>query len=171
MVGDHLASGCLARRRRQRIIFARDLIEVLRRHQLEATSARLSAEMGLALPPKASTSSVASMSRRSWGRFAMLDGTRPPACPMAAGFGAKPSVGVRSHDARRAGQMELWAATRALSVMLDAPRSMLNRRAMVRWPHPSRVLGLRPHRRLRSVAARRVYPSRPSLEAQPSIPR
>jgi hypothetical protein len=65
--GDHLASGCLARRHGQRIIFARDLTEALRRRQLEAPSARLSAEKGLALRQKASTSpaSIASLWRRS----------------------------------------------------------------------------------------------------------
>jgi hypothetical protein len=62
---DHLASGGLARRHDQRIIFVRHITEALRRRQLEAASARLSAEKGLALRQKASTSpaSIASLWR------------------------------------------------------------------------------------------------------------
>ena len=72
---DHRASGGLARGHGQRIIFARDLIEVQRRRQPEAASARLSAERGLAPRQKASMSpaSVASVWRKFRGLFAIVD--------------------------------------------------------------------------------------------------
>jgi hypothetical protein len=83
----------IARCHGQRMIFARDLIEVPRRRQLETASARLSAEKGLAPWQEASRSpaSVASVWRRSRGPFAIVDdGLGVQLVSLAAGFGATP---------------------------------------------------------------------------------
>src|SRR5260370_20140045 len=50
---DHLSADGLARRQRQRVVFARDLINTLRRRELAAAPAKLSTETGLADPPPA----------------------------------------------------------------------------------------------------------------------
>jgi len=74
---DHLAQDGLARRQGQRIIFARDLLDTLRRRELEATAARLVAETGLPHQVAAEGEHVAGIYRQrvalASGRFAMID--------------------------------------------------------------------------------------------------
>jgi hypothetical protein len=48
---DHLVEDGLAQRRGQRVIVARDLIDTLRRRDLEEAASKLSAETGLAYRP------------------------------------------------------------------------------------------------------------------------
>ena len=74
---EHLASEGLARRAGQRAVFARDLLETLRRRELDAAASRLSAETGLAHQPSAAGEHVAGIYRQrvqlASGRFAMID--------------------------------------------------------------------------------------------------
>ncbi|MGF1627275.1 MAG: relaxase/mobilization nuclease domain-containing protein [Alphaproteobacteria bacterium] len=73
---DHLVEEGLARRQGQRIIFARNLLETLRRRELEAAGARLAAETGSPHVPVATGEHVAGVYRQrislSSGRFAMI---------------------------------------------------------------------------------------------------
>ena len=43
----HLIAQGLANRQRQRVIFVRDLLDILRRRELEATAARIGSSVGL----------------------------------------------------------------------------------------------------------------------------
>lgn len=74
---EHLAGEGLARRQGQRIVFARDLIDTLRRRELDDAAARLSVETGLTLRPAAAGEHVGGVYRQrlqlATGRFAMLD--------------------------------------------------------------------------------------------------
>ncbi len=74
---DQLAEAGLARRQGQRIIFARDLIDTLRRRELEDATAKLSAETGLSHTPSAEGEHVSGVYRQrvtlASGRFAMID--------------------------------------------------------------------------------------------------
>ena len=74
---DHLAEQGLARRQGQRVIFARDLLNTLRRRELEEVTAKLSAETGLAHRPSAEGEHVSGVYRQrvtlASGRFAMID--------------------------------------------------------------------------------------------------
>ncbi|WP_065754412.1 relaxase/mobilization nuclease domain-containing protein [Bradyrhizobium paxllaeri] len=74
---DHLAGEGLARRQGQRVIFARDLLDTLRQRELDAATARLSAETGLPHRPCSEGEHVAGIYRRrlvlASGRFAMID--------------------------------------------------------------------------------------------------
>lgn len=74
---DHLASEGLARRQGNRIIFARDLLETLRRRELDAAANKISADNGLAYRSTAEGEHVAGVYRErvtlSSGRFAMID--------------------------------------------------------------------------------------------------
>ena len=74
---DHLVEEGLARRQGQRVIFARDLLNTLRRRELDEASARLAAETGLVHRPSAEGEHVAGIYRQrvtlSSGRFAMID--------------------------------------------------------------------------------------------------
>jgi len=74
---DHLAEKGLARRQGQRVIFARDLLNTLRRQELAETASRLTAETGLAHRHAADGEHVAGIYRQrvtlSSGRFAMID--------------------------------------------------------------------------------------------------
>jgi hypothetical protein len=74
---DHLAGEGLARRQGQRIIFARDLLDTLRKRDLTAAAATLSTETGLAYRPLVEGEHVAGVYRQrlslSSGRFAMID--------------------------------------------------------------------------------------------------
>lgn len=75
---DHLVEAGLARRHGQRIIFARDLLDVLRRREIAEAASRLSAETGLPHHPAAEGEPVDGVYRRrvalASGRFAMIDG-------------------------------------------------------------------------------------------------
>jgi hypothetical protein len=53
---DHLAQQGMAERQGQRVVFARDLIDTLRRQELEGAASKLSAETGLAHRPSAEAS-------------------------------------------------------------------------------------------------------------------
>jgi type IV secretory pathway VirD2 relaxase len=74
---DHLASEGLARRQGQRVVFARDLINKLRRRELDAAAAKLGDETGLPHRPAAEGEYVAGTFRQrvvlASGRFAMID--------------------------------------------------------------------------------------------------
>src|SRR3984893_11706087 len=74
---DHLATEGLARRQGQRLIFARDLLDTLRRRELREAAGKISAETGLSYHPSAEGEHVAGVYRQrvtlSSGRFAMID--------------------------------------------------------------------------------------------------
>lgn len=74
---DHLIEEGLARRERQRIFFARDLLNTLRRRELGDAVAKLSTDTGLAHHPSADGEHVAGTYRQrvtlASGRFAMID--------------------------------------------------------------------------------------------------
>jgi type IV secretory pathway VirD2 relaxase len=74
---DHLAEECLARRQGQRVVFARDLLQTLKRRELDDATAELSAETGLAHRPSAEGEHISGVYRQrvtlASGRFAMID--------------------------------------------------------------------------------------------------
>jgi type IV secretory pathway VirD2 relaxase len=74
---EHLAEEGLVRRQGQRVIFTRDLLDTLRKRDLSAAAARISAETGLAYRPPVEGEHVAGVYRQrltlSSGRFAMID--------------------------------------------------------------------------------------------------
>ncbi|MEH2561580.1 relaxase/mobilization nuclease domain-containing protein [Bradyrhizobium sp. AZCC 2289] len=74
---DHLAGEGLARRQAQRVVFAGDLLETLRRRELDSAVGKISGDSGLAYQPSAEGEHVAGIFRRritlSSGRFAMID--------------------------------------------------------------------------------------------------
>ena len=74
---DHLAQQGMAERQGQRVMFARDLINTLRRQELDGAASKLSAETGLAHRPAAEGEHVSGIYRQrvtlSSGRFAMID--------------------------------------------------------------------------------------------------
>jgi type IV secretory pathway VirD2 relaxase len=74
---DHLVEQDLARRQGQRVIFAPDLLNTLRRRELDEAAARLSADTGLAHRPSAEGEHVSGVYRQrvtlASGRFAMMD--------------------------------------------------------------------------------------------------
>ena len=74
---DHLAADGLARRQGQRTVFARDLLDTLRRQELDGAAGKLSAETGLPRQSAAEGEHVAGVYRQrvqlASGRFAMID--------------------------------------------------------------------------------------------------
>jgi type IV secretory pathway VirD2 relaxase len=74
---DHLVGAGLAKRQAQRVVFARGLLDTLRRRELDAAVGAISAETGLAHYPSAEGEHVAGQYRQritlSSGRFAMID--------------------------------------------------------------------------------------------------
>jgi hypothetical protein len=74
---EHLVGEGLARRQGQRVVFARDLLDTLRRRELDGVAKKISAEIGLAYRPSAAGEYVAGVYRQrvtlSSGRFAMVD--------------------------------------------------------------------------------------------------
>ena len=74
---DHLVEEGLARRQGQRVVFARDLCDTLRRRELDEAISKLSAETGLAYRPSAEGEHVSGIYRQrvtlASGRFAMID--------------------------------------------------------------------------------------------------
>ena len=74
---DHLVEQDLARRKGQRVIFARDLLNTLRRRELDEAATKLSADTGLAHNPSAEGEHVSGVYRQrltlASGRFAMID--------------------------------------------------------------------------------------------------
>ena len=74
---DHLVEQDLARRQGERVIFARDLINTLRRRELHEAASKLSTETGLAHHPLAEGEHVSGVYRQrvtlASGRFAMID--------------------------------------------------------------------------------------------------
>jgi len=74
---EHLIGEGLARRQGQRIVFAQDLLETLRRRELAAVRTKLSDETGLAWHPSAEGEHVSGVYRQriplASGRFAMID--------------------------------------------------------------------------------------------------
>ena len=74
---DHLVTEGLAQRQGQQTIFARDLLDTLRRREIEGVASKISAETGLSYQPVGEGEHVAGVYRRrvvlSSGRFAMID--------------------------------------------------------------------------------------------------
>ena len=74
---DHLVDQGLARRQGQRAIFARDLLNALRRRELHEATSKLSADTGLAHRPSAEGEHVSGIYRQritlASGRSAMID--------------------------------------------------------------------------------------------------
>jgi type IV secretory pathway VirD2 relaxase len=74
---DHLIGQGLAQQQGRRVIFARDLLDTLRRRELEATAARISSNAGLPYHPSTEGETVAGVYHRrldlASGRFAMID--------------------------------------------------------------------------------------------------
>jgi type IV secretory pathway VirD2 relaxase len=74
---DHLARNGMAERQGQRVVFARDLINTLRRQELDGAASKLSSETGLAHRPSVEGEHVSGFYRQrvtlSSGRFAMID--------------------------------------------------------------------------------------------------
>lgn len=74
---EHLAIEGLASRRGQRVLFARDLLQTLKRRELSATAERLVSETGLPHRPSAAGEHVTGTYRQrltlSSGRYAMID--------------------------------------------------------------------------------------------------
>jgi hypothetical protein len=74
---DHLVDQDLVRRQGQRVIFARDLLDTLRRRELAEAVAKLSAETGLVHHPTGEGEYVSGVYRQrvtlASGRFAMID--------------------------------------------------------------------------------------------------
>jgi type IV secretory pathway VirD2 relaxase len=74
---DHLSQQGMAERQGQRVVFARNLINTLRRQELDGAASKLSAETGLAHRPSAEGERVSGIYRQrvtlSSGRFAMID--------------------------------------------------------------------------------------------------
>lgn len=74
---DHLVDGGLARQQGQQVVFARDLLDTLRRRELEQASTKLAAEIGLPHRPSAEGEHVAGVYRQrialASGRFAVID--------------------------------------------------------------------------------------------------
>ena len=74
---DHLVEQDLARRQGQRVIFARDLLNTLRRRELDEAASKLSADTGLAHRPSVEGEHVSGIYRQrvtlTSGRFAMID--------------------------------------------------------------------------------------------------
>ncbi|RIV84003.1 DUF3363 domain-containing protein [Aurantiacibacter xanthus] len=74
---EHLAGEGLARRQGRRIIFARNLLDTLRRRELDATAEKLSAEIGLPHRPSLTGDYVLGTVRQrlnlASGRFAMIE--------------------------------------------------------------------------------------------------
>jgi type IV secretory pathway VirD2 relaxase len=74
---EHLAGEGLARRQGQRVIFARDLLDTLRKRELNGAAGKIATETGLVYRPSAEGDHVAGICRQrvilSSGRFAMID--------------------------------------------------------------------------------------------------
>lgn len=74
---EHLIDERLARRHGQRVIFARNLLDTLRRRELDAVGARVAADIGLPYNTPAAGEHVAGIYRQrlnlTSGRFAMID--------------------------------------------------------------------------------------------------
>uniref|UniRef100_Q07JD1 Type VI secretion protein n=1 Tax=Rhodopseudomonas palustris (strain BisA53) TaxID=316055 RepID=Q07JD1_RHOP5 len=74
---DHLASEGLARRQGSRLVLARDLLDTLRRRELDAAAKKIGAESGLTYRSASEGENVAGVYRQrvtlSSGRFAMID--------------------------------------------------------------------------------------------------
>ena len=74
---DHLVAEGLAQRQGQQTVFARDLLDTLRRREIDQVASKLSAETGLSYQPLADGEHIAGVYRQrvvlSSGRFAMID--------------------------------------------------------------------------------------------------
>jgi type IV secretory pathway VirD2 relaxase len=74
---EHLVGEGLVRRQGQRLVFARDLLDALRRRELDGVAKKISTEIGLAYRPSMEGEHVAGIYRKrvtlSSGRFAMID--------------------------------------------------------------------------------------------------
>lgn len=82
---DHLAGEGLAKRQGQRIVLQRNLLQTLRRRELDAVAGKLAVETGLSHQPVKAGEHVAGTYRRqlklSSGRYAMIEGIGPDGGP------------------------------------------------------------------------------------------
>ena len=74
---EHLVAEGLVKRQGQRVIFARDLLDTLRRRELETTAAHINASTGLPYHPAREGEPVVGIYRQrldlASGRFALID--------------------------------------------------------------------------------------------------
>jgi type IV secretory pathway VirD2 relaxase len=118
---EHLIGERLAKRQAQRVVFARDLLDTLRRRELEEAEARISLNTGLPYRPVEDSETVAGVYRQrldlASGRFAMIDDS--------LGFSLVPwtpslerHLGHEVSGIARAGRIE-WSFGRKRSPSLD----------------------------------------------------
>jgi type IV secretory pathway VirD2 relaxase len=142
---EHLIEHGLAHRQGQQAIYARNLLETLRRRELDSAAEKITAEIGLPFRKSASGESVAGLSRQrlmlASGRFAMIDDgpgrhrwsatseNRSPASHalMAASIGTSAESVASASDA---GATLHWAR----SVFLRAATPALDHRAIAVEP-------------------------------------
>ena len=101
-------------------MFACDLLDTLGLRELTAAAAKITAETGLQRQPAAEGEHTAVIYRQrvqlASGRFAMIDnGLGFELVVEACAGGTYRAAGVRGHAARRRGELECWAQTRAWS--------------------------------------------------------
>ena len=116
---EHLAGEGLARRQGQRVLFARDLLDTLRRRELNNAAGKIATETRLAYRPSAEGEHVAGyLPPADHAEFRPVrDDRRWPRLPARAlasspGTAAR-SPGLRRHAARRRSRLELWSKARA----------------------------------------------------------
>ena len=114
---EHLVSEGLARRQRQRVLFARDLLDILRQRELAAAGEFMAAASGFPFRTAAEGEHVAGIYRQritlASGRFAMIDdGLGFSLVPWTTDPGTSTrSAGVRYRKRDRGG-LELWSQAR-----------------------------------------------------------
>jgi type IV secretory pathway VirD2 relaxase len=117
---EHLIGQGLAQRQGQRAIFARNLLETLRRGELETTSARIASTLGLAYCPAQEGERVMGVYRQRFnlasGRFAMIDdGLGFTLVPWSPSL--ERQLGQQVSGLAQAGRVE-WRFTRGQGVSL-----------------------------------------------------
>jgi hypothetical protein len=120
---DHLAAEGLVRRQGARVIFARDLLNLLRQRELDMAIARLSAETGLVHDHSSEGERIVGVYRRrltlASGRFAMInDGHGYQLVPWRPALEQHlRSAGIRRRSERGRGDLELWKEDRSRNVI------------------------------------------------------
>ena len=122
---EHLIGEGFARRQGQRIVFARDLLDTLRRRQLEAAGAQVASSAGLPYLPAKEGEAVAGVYRQrlnlASGRFAMIDdGLGFSLVPWSPSLERTWSPGVGDCPSRQ-DRLELWKSTRSRHWLTKEP--------------------------------------------------
>ena len=122
---DQLVEQNLARRQGQQVILVRDLLNTLRRRELDEVVAKLSADTGLAHRPSAKGEHVSGIYRQrvavASGRFAMIDdGLGFQLVPWRPALAEAGSAGVRHVDPWRRDRLELPAQARTRPVVTSS---------------------------------------------------